>query len=181
MAKSPEDMAQAMIDNLPAKTGQPLEFWLKITRASGLEKHGQILKFLKTEHGMTHGYANMIAYKTLDTGEVIDLVEAQYSGAKQELKPIYDALINHITSFGDDVEISPKKAGVSLRRAKQFALITPATKTRIDLGFALKSEDITPRLEKYNAMCSHRVRIESVDDIDTELKTWLKLAYDRAG
>jgi len=70
---------------------------------------------------------------------------------------------------------------VSLRRKKQFALITPATKTRIDLGLALKGEEAAGRLETYNAMCSHRVRIESSTDIDDQVRSWITEAYSRAG
>lgn len=181
MAKSLAEMLQSMIDNLPSKTGKSLSEWLKITKSCGLEKHGQIVKFLKSDHGVTHGFANLIAAKTLETGEDIDLTEAQYSGPKANLKPIHDALITYVKTLGDDVEIAPKKTSVSLRRAKQFALITPATKTRIDLGLALKGEAVSARLENYNAMCSHRVRLESQDDIDNQLKDWIKLAYTRAG
>ena len=68
-----------------------------------------------------------------------------------------------------------------MRRKKQFALITPATKTRVDLGIALKGDEPTDRLEKYNAMCSHRVRLETVKDIDKEVKDWIREAYKRAG
>ena len=79
MAKSPEEMAASMIQNMPEKTGKSLEEWLKITRASGLEKHGQILKMLKSDHGMTHGFANLVAMKTLQSASEPsqdDLVEA---------------------------------------------------------------------------------------------------------
>ena len=180
MVSTPEKALQTMLNNLPEKTGKSLAQWLKITKSSGLQKHGQILKMLKSEHGVTHGFANLIAAKTLESGEELDLVEAQYSGAKAELKPIYDALVKHAKTLGKDVEIAPKKASVSIRRNKQFMLITPATKTRIDLGLALKGEEITERLEKYNAMCSHRVRLENKKDLDKELKDWIKLAYSRA-
>ena len=180
MASSPEKALQTMLDNLPEKTGKSLAQWLKITKKCGLEKHGQILKMLKTEHGVTHGFANLIAAKTLESDEEVDLVAQQYSGAKADLKPIYDALLKFAKTLGKDVEIAPKKSSVSLRRKKQFMLITPATKTRIDLGLALKGEDVTERLEKYNAMCSHRVRLENKKDLDKELKDWIKLAYSRA-
>lgn len=180
MVSTPEKALQTMLNNLPEKTGKSLAQWVKITKSSGLEKHGQILKMLKSEHGVTHGFANLIAAKTLESGEELDLVEAQYSGSKAELKPIYDALVKHAKTLGKDVEIAPKKASVSIRRNKQFMLITPATKTRIDLGLALKGEEITERLEKYNAMCSHRVRLENKKDLDKELKDWIKLAYSRA-
>ena len=175
------EMLQSMIDNLPEKTGKSLPEWLKITKACGLEKHGQIVKILKTDHGVTHGFANMIAAKTLETGEDVDLVAVQYSGAKAGLIPIYDALIAYVQALGADVEIAPKKASVSLRRKKQFALITPATKTRIDLGISLKGEPATERLLTGNAMCSHKVRLETVDEIDADVKAWVKLAYERAG
>lgn len=179
---TPEEMAQSMIANMPEKTGKPLADWLKIVGGTGLEKHGQIVKFLKTDHGMTHGFANLVASKVLnpDPASEGDLVVAQYGGAKAALRPIHDAVVAFAQSLGSDVEIAPKKTSVSLRRSKQFALITPATKSRVDLGLALKGEKAAGRLESYNAMCSHRVRLESVDDFDDEVKDWMKLAYERA-
>ena len=65
MAKSPEEMADAMIANMKEKTGKTLEQWIAVAKKSGEEKHGQVVKFLKTEHGMTHGFANLIAHKHL--------------------------------------------------------------------------------------------------------------------
>jgi predicted transport protein len=184
MAKSPEEMAASMIQNLPEKTGKSLEEWLEITRASGLEKHGQILKMLKADHGMTHGFANLVAMKTLQSGpepSQDDLVQAQYSGPKADLRPIYDAIVAEIAKFGGDVEISAKKAYVSLRRHKQFGIVQPSTKTRVDVGINLKGVDSTDRLEasgSFNAMVSHRVRVSEEAQVDAELIAWLRQAYD---
>lgn len=171
---------ETMLANLPEKTGKPLEDWLKLVAGEGLEKHGQIVKFLKGDHGVTHGFANLIAAKALESDAPTDPVAEQYSGAKAGLKPIHDALVDYAKSLGGDVEIAPKKTSVSLRRKKQFALITPATKTRVDLGLALKGDEPGGRLESYNAMCSHRVRLESVADLDDEVKGWIAEAYGRA-
>jgi predicted transport protein len=184
MAKPPEEMAASMIRNLPEKTGKSLDEWLQITRASGLGKHGQILKMLKTDHGMTHGFANLVAMKTLQSGTEPgqdDLVEGQYSGPKADLRPIYDAIVAEIGKFGGDVEISPKKAYVSLRRSKQFGIVQPSTKTRVDVGINLKGIDPTDRLEasgSFNAMVSHRVRVTEKSQVDTELVAWLRQAYE---
>ena len=178
---SPEEMAASMIAKLPEKTGKSLPEWLNIVRASGLEKHGQIVKHLKTDHGMTHGYANLVAAKSRESDVPADLVAAQYEGSKAHLKPIHDDIVSFARSLGNDVEIAPKKSSVSLRRKKQFALITPATKSRIDLGLALKGEAADGRLETYNAMCSHRVRLENTSEFDDAVKAWMQMAYDRSG
>ncbi len=178
---SPEEQLATMLANIPEKTGKPLDEWIAIIRASGLEKHGEIMKLLKGEHGVSHGFANLIVSKAKETGEEVDLVAAQYSGAKADLRPLYEEIVKFAQSLGSDIEVAPKKASVSLRRKKQFALVTPATKTRIDLGLALKGDAPHGRLETYNAMCSHRVRIENSADFDDELKGWMKEAYARSG
>lgn len=178
---TPEEMTASMIANMPEKTGKPLDEWLAMVAKSGLDKHGKIVAMLKGDHGMGHGYANLVASKALESGEDIDLVAAQYSGAKADLKPIHDAIVSFAKGLGSDIEIAPKKTSVSLRRKKQFALITPATKTRVDLGLALKGDEPHGRLEKGDAMCSHRVRLESVDDFDAEVQGWMAEAYSRSG
>jgi len=185
---SPEEMAAAMIANLKEKTGRDLEAWKKLVAKCGEEKHGGIVKWLKTEHELTHGYANLIShkYRASDAGSAsseTDLVAAQYSGKKEALRPIYDALAKAVSRFGKDVELSPKKAYVSLRRSKQFGLIQPSTQTRVDVGLNLKGDPAAGRLElsgSFNSMVSHRVRVSSVKEVDTELIAWLKEAYKRA-
>ena len=85
--------------------------------------------------------------------------------------------------FGSDVEIAPKKTYVSLRRTKQFAIVQAATKTRVDLGLNLKTVDPTERLEGgnvFSGMCTHRVRLAFAKDVDGEVISWLKQAYDQA-
>lgn len=189
MVRSPEQEMQHMIENLREKTGKPLEQWIPIVRKSGLTRHGEIVKLLKETHGVTHGYANLIAHKTLGSDAVSaeaageDLVGQQYAGAKAALKPIYEALVAKLQRFGPDVELSPKKGYVSLRRSKQFGLIQPSTATRLDVGLNLKGVPPAGRLEasgSFNAMCTHRVRIAALNEVDAELLGWLKQAYDRA-
>src|SRR5260370_2702653 len=186
MTKSPEEMNSAMIAGLRDKTGKSLEEWLKILRSSKLSRHKEFMTLLKNEHGLTHGFANMIALQALasDSHTATDtaaLVEAQYAGPKSGLRPIYDAVLAAVRKFGKDVEVSPKKAYVSLRRNKQFAIVQPSTATRVDVGINLKVVAPGGRLEasgSFNAMVSHRVRVARPDDVDKELVAWLKRAYD---
>ena len=182
-----DEATQNMIRNLEEKTGKSFAEWQQIARGSKLSKHGEIVKFLKTDHGLTHGYANLVAHEALQSaashfGED-DLVAAQYAGAKAALRPIYDALAAAISQFGDDVELAPKKAYVSLRRRKQFGCLQPSTATRFDVGINLKGVAPAGRLEasgSFNAMVSHRVRVSDVKEVDAELIGWLRQAYDQA-
>lgn len=185
--KTPDDAVATMIANLKEKTGRALPEWVALARASGLAKHGQIVAMLKADHGLGHGYANLVAHSALQGdgpapgGE--DLVAAMYAGDKQALLPVWAAIEKAVRGFGADVEVSPKKTYVSLRRSKQFALVQPTTKTRVDVGLCLKGERAGPRLEaagSFNAMVSHRVRLEKASDVDAELVGWLRQAYERA-
>ncbi|HRE41360.1 MAG TPA: DUF5655 domain-containing protein [Ignavibacteria bacterium] len=179
---------QTMIENLKKNTGKTLEDWITLVKKSGKEKHSEIVKYLKEEHKFTHGFANLVALKTRGTdavsvSETEDLVEKQYKG-KENLKPIYEKLVKEIMKLGKDIEISPKNAYVSIRRKKQFALIQPTTKTRADLGINLKGKAPEGKLEasgSFNAMVSHRVKLEKAEDIDSKVIEWMKAAYDMAG
>lgn len=175
-----------MEEGLLAKTGKTLAHWIEVVQASKLEKHKAIMDFLKSEHGFTHGFANFVALKARksDAGSHApeDLVEKQYTG-KESLRPIYEQLIAEIVVFGTDITQTPKKDSVSLIRKKQFALIKPATKTRIDLGLKLKGKDTGERLENsgpFGAMCTHRVRLTNIEEVDAELIAWIREAYEMA-
>ena len=156
---------QTMIDNMPEKTGKSLNEWKKLLKKMSFSKHSEAVNFLKKEHNVTHGFANTIVILSKEENNTpSDLVENQYQG-KEDLIPIYKKLLSVVTSFGDDVIITPKKTSVSIIRKKQFALIQPATKTRIDLGLKIKDKPITERLENsgpFGTMCTHRVRLTTV-------------------
>jgi predicted transport protein len=178
---------QTMIENLQKNTGKSLEQWINIVTKENFSKHGEMMKFLKEKHSLTHGFANLIALKTKgsDSSSVDnqdDLIVKQYTG-KENLRPIYDNLIAQIKSFGIDIEIAPKNTYVSLRRKKQFVILNPASKTRFEIGINLKGQESKGRLivEKTNSMCSHKISISDLKDIDLEVLNWIKLAYENAG
>lgn len=184
-----DDATKTMITNLESKTGTPMTEWVARVAGSGKAKHGEVVAWLKAEHGLTHGYANLVAHLAKGTAASTsgkgddDLVAAQYAGAKAGLKPIHDALVAAVRRFGADVELAPKKAYVSLRRSKQFGLIQPSTTSRLDVGITLKGIPPTDRLEaagSWNSMVTHRVRLASPGEVDAELIAWLKQAYTKA-
>ena len=171
---------QTMIANMPEKTGKSLDQWKLIMKSKAFTKHSEAVNFLKKEHGVTHGFANTIVLLSKEQNDTPDdLVENQYRG-KENLLPIYEKLLEVVKGFGSDVTITPKKTSVSIIRKKQFALIKPATKTRIDLGLKLRNKSTGIRLEgpgPFGTMCTHRVRLSDDSEVDSELTQWLEEAY----
>jgi hypothetical protein len=188
MAKSPEEGMASLIRNLEEKTGKSIDAWVAIERGSKMSKHKEVVAYLKAEYSLSHGYANQVAQRALAAADAPaagsdDLIDAQDSGAKAGVRPVYEALAKAVKAFGTDVELSPKKAYVSLRRTKQFGLIQPATATRVDVGLVLKDVAPSGRLEasgSFNAMVTHRVRVGNVSEVDPELIAWLRQAYANA-
>lgn len=188
MPQTVDPQTQTMLDNMPEKTGKSLDEWFKVISARQLEKYGEIMKLLKEEYGITHGFANSITllYRQAAEGGPkadSDLVAAQYAGAKAGLRPIYQKILNAIQQFGSDVEIAPKKNYVSLRRNKQFAIVQASTKSRVDLGLNLKDVVPTERLEGgkiFGGMCTHLVRLSSPAEVDDQIIGWLRQAYEQS-
>jgi lipopolysaccharide biosynthesis regulator YciM len=122
-----EKAVATMLENLKEKTGRSLDEWKTLLSEQKLSKHGEIVKFLKDTHGVSHGYASEIALKALgsdadSTADTDALIVNQYTG-KEHLKPFYDLLISKIEEFDGEFEIAPKKTYVSLKRKKQFVML----------------------------------------------------------
>jgi hypothetical protein len=178
---SPQAATATQLRNIEQSTGRTLAQWAAAITDAGLVKHGEIVAHLKAEHGLTHGNANALAlHVRKPAGDSDDLLAAQYAGAKAALRPLCDQLIATAREFGPDVEVTIQKTGVSLRRAKQFALIQAKSAQRIEVGLNLKGTAPTERLAEAGGMCTHSVRVTEAGQIDKELRGWLKAAYTLA-
>ncbi len=172
--------------NIEVQTGRSVADWSRLVGAQRLARHGEMVSWLKTTHGLNHGQANHIAKRALGDASPRDELDpvAHLFAGKHDLRPLYDDIVAEALRLGPDVEIAPKKANVSLRRRKQFALLQPSTKTRLDLGLILKNKPPLGRLEAsgaFNAMFTHRVKLTGLDDVDAEVLGWLHAAYEQAG
>jgi len=176
--------------NIEKRTGKTLAELTAIVKGSGLAKHGELVKMLKTDLGMGHGDANTLVHVVLKSdgqsaaegqsmGQVLD---GLYTGPRQALRPIHDKLLLAMQKFGE-FEEAPKKTYVSYRRKKQFAMIGPATSTRVEVGLNVKGLQAGPRLLEQPAgrMCNYIVRLTDAGQVDAELIGWIKAAYEAAG
>ena len=87
-----------------------------------------------------------------------------------------------LSGFGP-FEMVPKKGYVSLRRQRQFAMIGPATNTRVEIGLNGHDLEGTARLEQQppGGMCHFKVKLTDAAQVDDELIAWIRQAYDTAG
>ncbi len=181
---------ETQMANMEKRTGKTFAELTAIVKGSGLSKHGELVKMLKTDLGMGHGDANMVVHLALksdgqsavegqSTQQVLD---GLYTGPKEALRPIHDKLLAAIKKFGD-FEEAPKKTYVSYRRKKQFAMIGPATNTRVEVGLNVKGLQASERLLEQPAgrMCNYIVKLTDVRQADAELVGWIKTAYESAG
>ncbi len=120
---------EAQIRNIEQQYGKSLNVWIAIVKESGLTKHTDMVAMLKSQYGMSHGSAHRVALKAREADAVSiakaagasgrDPVAELYSGKKAGLKPLHDVLMTAITTFGDDIELAPKKGYMSLRRSRR--------------------------------------------------------------
>lgn len=188
-------MTQKWVTELKEKTGKSLEEWMKHIKKAGPKSEEERRQWLKDEYKLGTNTAWWLAERAEGKGHESsdpDLyleaaerdVEKMYSGGKAHLRPIYDALLKLGLRVGKEAKACPCQTIVPLYRNHVFAQIKPTTQTRIDMGFALGDTPAGGRLIDTGGFAkkdriTHRIAITSIDDIDDEVKHWLKVAYDR--
>jgi Domain of unknown function (DUF5655)/Domain of unknown function (DUF4287) len=177
----PQAALATQLRNIETKTGKTLAQLREVIAKSGLVKHGEVRSMLIERFALGYGDANTLAHsaKTEAPAAGDDPLDAIYTGAKAGLRPLHEAVMKQIEKLGP-FEVAPKKAYVSLRRKKQFAMVGPATKEQIEIGLNAKSLPADARLKALppGGMCQYAVRLSSAAEIDTALLGWLRAAYD---
>jgi Domain of unknown function (DUF5655)/Domain of unknown function (DUF4287) len=187
-------LVQSVIAGMKKKTGRSLEEWLKLVNQKGPAGEKERAAWLKKEHGMGTNYATWIAEHSLGKGEgygnadeylqhAKDNVEKMFSGPKQHLRIIYDEILKYALTIGPGIRVSPCATIVPIYRKHVIAQIKPTTRTRIDLGLALKNAKVPKRLintggfEKKDRV-THRIELSKPEDFDSEAMRWMKVAYE---
>ncbi len=178
-----EDSVRNQVRNIEQATGRSMDEWVALVKASGKDRHTEIVAWLKAEHGFGHGNANLVAL-IAKRGSAVggdELVDAMYAGPKAALRPFHDRVIELARSFGADVELAPKQAYVSLRRSKQFGTVGARTE-------GPDRDRSEPRWRSGRRPVGARWRdvhppgpaVVDRGSIDAEVVGWLREAYERA-
>jgi hypothetical protein len=180
------------LKNIEARAGKSLQEITNLIQSAGLTQHGKIRDYLIQELKLGYGDANMLVHYALKTdgqsaaqasGASLEEITTQiYTGKTEIQRQIHTLVMQELEKFGL-FEIAPKKGYLSLRRKRQFAMLGPASKGRIEVGLNLKGLQGTVRLVLLppGGMCQYKVFLSDLGQVDSELLNWLRQAYDNAG
>jgi len=170
--------------NIQAKTGRSLKDLMGWIQKSGSKKHKEIIEAVMQEFSLGWGDANLLASLFLNPpgsqiASIEEITDGYYAGKSEVQRQIHDKAMKMINKLGE-FEIAPKKTYLSFRRKRQFAMLGPASKGRVELGLNMKDISGTDRLLEQPAggMCQYKVFMEDPSEVDDELMGWVKKAYD---
>jgi len=189
---------QAVLANFKAKTGHTAEEWVDLARAEGLSDAKAIQAWLKVQ-GLGTTQAGFVTQRVSSApGHAFDNtpegylaaapghVDAQYSGKKAALRPLFERIVTLVRSLGPEVKVCPCETIVPFYRDHVFAEVKPLV-SRLDLGVALgdpaKVKDPSGRLKDTGGFAkkdriTHKLEITSEADLEAALP-WLKRAFER--
>lgn len=180
------------IEHIQVRTGKTVDELEKEIRDKPDLSHTALRDWFQTTYNLGYGDANTIAYilrnpdidrnTGLSTASIDTVLDSIYSGKNAGLLDLHHAVMAMLTGLGE-FEIAPKKTYLSLRRKKQFAMLGPGTKNRLELGLNMKDVATSERLEALppGKMCQYRVFITDISQVDEQLRNWASKAYEYAG
>lgn len=195
-------MVQDWVDSLKAKTGRSLDEWLAFIEKKGPKEESSRRTWLKDELKLGTNTAWWLAERSVGKGlEDADpklylkaakvYVEEMYA-KKPLLVPAHDAAMALIADLNKEtqnsIRICPGKTIIPFYREHVFAQLRPATRTRLDLGLALgplikQNKKFPARLADTGGFAkkdriTHAIGLSKPDDVDAEVKLWLRRAYE---
>jgi len=177
------------LNNIQQKTHRTIDELRMEIQSTGLQKHSEIRKMLMDRYDLGFGDATMVVHFALQTdgqtaaeasqSSMEEILAGIYSGSKTELRPLHDLVMEKIDLLGETT-ITPKKGYFSLRHKRQFAMIGPGSKGRLEIGLNMKKVQGTDRLivQPPGGMCQYKIFLSSETEVDGEFLNYLKTAYN---
>ena len=182
---------QAYIDTIKTKTGKTPEDFLRLARSKGLlepgVKTGQVVDWLKDDYGLGRGHAMalVLTFKSATQAPTsrTEAIDKHFKGARARWRATFDELLADVEGFGPGVSLGPTGSYISLLRDGRKFAIVQVTADRLDIGMKLKGEPASGHFEaagSWNSMVTHRVHVTEPKQIDTQVVSRLRRAYNNA-
>ncbi|MFT5514688.1 MAG: putative transport protein [Rhodothermales bacterium] len=177
-------MMSTMNDSMKARTGRNVEEWVAVVAKCGIDplEQNAVRKWLKAQHGVLQNSQWAIADAAARAAGWVEptleeYIDRQYAGPKASLRPIFDAVRERAISLGDDVSVEGRSTYVPFVRARQFAAVAAATRTRVDLGLRFATPPESDRLTaKGPGQSTHKVSLTGPEDVTDEVARLLQIA-----
>ena len=182
--RSWKGMRESAADLLLRRSGANVDIWNERIRAHRFGDEAALRRWL-ADQGVT-GYSQMLlvmetfGYPDFFTASADELIDRQYVDRPQ-LRAILEALLTLAPSLGE-VTVQARKTYVGLQTPRrQFAVVKPTTRSRVDLGLRVDAElgrRLQPARGVGNETITVRFGLGSPEDVDDEVVSWLQRAYD---
>lgn len=107
-------------------------------------------------------------------------VDSVFEGKDPALRATFDYLLQQLRPFGA-VKVAPKQTSIHLEKNSGFAGVHPR-KSYFNIEFRTDYKIDAPRITRVQQLSArrfeHTVKVESKNDVDEQLLTWLKSAYE---
>ncbi len=183
--KTNEDYEKEFISAAKEKTGHSVSEWMIIIQPKGFAKQKEVMDWLKTDQGINHMNANLIAGIFLNGGKpVFDpkvLFETHFEG-KEDKRLLYTAIEYLVKNTFESAQVVPTKGYISFRNEKEFA-VAKINKSQIRVGLDLSGEpftDYTQKTKSLGAMprISHMIEVYEAAEVNDRLKAALLKANE---
>jgi Domain of unknown function (DUF5655) len=179
-----QGMRRMSVRLLKERTGEDVDVWNRRIKRKRFKDEKSLRSWL-AEQGVT-GYAQShlvmerFGYPDFLLSSADELIDGQYAD-RPHLRPLLDAIIAAAAGL-DEVIIQARKGYVSLvTQRRTFARVQPTTKNRVDLALRLEAQKPSGRLRpsKLHENMPLQVSLPAYSDVDSEVRNWLKQAYDQ--
>jgi predicted transport protein len=190
MPRSPAEMMQAVSASMQERTGRTVEEWVALVESSDVDPVDQnaVRRWLKSEHALPQNSRYAVAYAAAEASGWVppttqDHIDDQYSGAKAELRPVFDRVRSVLEDLGDDVSMEGRKTYVPFVRRRQFAAVAAATRSRVDVGLRFVEPPDSSLLIEASApgQATHKLSLTTVGDVTDDVVDLLRAAYQQNG
>lgn len=186
MAQTAQEREIGFLANIQETTGKTLDEWMSTIEDTGIAKHPEIIKWIKTEHGFNHMIANMITSIYKNDGKPVYDYDAMYAklfDGLEHQRPLYEEIITLVKDEFPDVVIAPTKTYVEFSAERCFGMVKIMRSTLrvgLDLG-DLPYNDTVEKAKSLGAMprFGHMIEVKASADVNDAMRSYLRQSYDR--
>lgn len=185
--KTSGEFEKEFMDSLKSETGKDLSTWMKILDGAPSKKRNEVIAWLKSDHGFGHMKASLLGGIHANGGKPVyqstdNLLEAQFAKA-DDMRPLYEALLDFVKKSIPASTVLPKKTYVSLLENREFAAVNIKQK-ELRVGLDLGDRPFDEKIEKAKLSgpmprISHMFVLTDAKQLDSSIADALKESHAR--